>query len=551
MKSKICKVCDGELVHCEPQEKAFSLQLKCMNCGTVSTTGHQSSVELASERRSVFILPSECKQTKSIPQQIDTSPDVDSDNSVSQSNNEPYPKLGRTVDVGHINSANPEAAALPPRFDSDTRRPGEVNPDTVLANALLTDIPFRNQKMRESRRLPHYLIRNSGAQMEAIIQTLVVRTNRFTRERSVIGWAQGLANIPRVNRPLRILDELCKGHSACTDISFRVQDRDLYVRFNALASTRILYLKWLLAACLWVAFGPLLLSLYLKSSGALNSWINDYAQKTSEFEHEGQDKKVFYVNRIKKGVVSVDGNKLIESLRTGKIVKLGPDITEIFTSEGFRFAHAVTDNSSATSPLETSLYSRLSMSDGTIAAEILAAIISYSIEVYLGPQETAVIVDRNSKYKLKTNTIFGSSTTLHNRIKRVDFLERSKLTDAIDIWFKPIAAVEIKEALAGATTEEKPWSIWKLFLADPKGGIFHIGPAFLIITGLSGAVFWFLPKHYLNGFCRVLGWPTQDEFENYVLAMPARIEGFLSDLLLYDFGVQQKDIVNINSGAQS
>lgn len=88
-------------------------------------------------------------------------------------------------------------------------------------------------------------------------------------------------------------------------------------------------------------------------------------------------------------------------------------------------------------------------------------------------------------------------------------------------------------------------------MADPKGGIFHIGPAFLIITGLSGAVFWFLPKHYLNGLCRVLGWPTQDEFENHVLAMPARIEGFLSDLLLYDFGVQQKDIVNINSGAQS
>ena len=544
MKSKICKVCDGELVRCEPEENAFSLHLKCLKCGVVSTTEHQSSVEMASERRSVFILPSECRQTKSPPQQIDTIPDLDSDNRVSQSDNQHYPKSERTVDVDHIGSANSEVVAPSPRLDSAVRRPGVVNQDTVPANAQLKDIPFRHQKMRESRRLPHYLIRNSGAQMEAIIQTLVERTNRFSRERSVIGWAQGLANIPRVNRPLRILDELCKGHSACTDISFRVQDRDLYVRFNALASTRILYLKWLLAACLWVIFGPLFLSLYLKSSGALNSWINDYAQKTSDFEHDGQDKKVFYVNRIKKGVVSVDGNKLTESLRKGKIVKLGPDITEIFTSEGFRFALAVTDNSSATNPL-------IMMGDETNAAEILTAIISYAIEAYLGPPETAVILDRNSKYIIKKTTFFGSSPTLHNRIKRVDLLERSKLTDVIDIWFKPIAVVEIKAALAGATTEEKPWSIWKLFMADPKGGIFHIGPAFLIITGLSGAVFWFLPKHYLNGLCRVLGWPTQDEFENHVLAMPARIEGFLSDLLLYDFGVQQKDIVNINSGAQS
>ena len=158
-----------------------------------------------------------------------------------------------------------------------------------------------------------------------------------------------------------------------------------------------------------------------------------------------------------------------------------------------------------------------------------------------------VLYDIESKYLLKPAGVLVLPTE-EKRIKQFVYLDTVPVRKYIDQVFRPRTATEIKSAFAAATMKEGPWSVFRLFRADPKGGIFHLGPAIMVITVAIGAVFWFLPKHYLNGICRFLEWPTQDEFDNHALAMPARIEAVLSDVLLYDFGIQQKDIVNISPG---
>jgi hypothetical protein len=185
-------------------------------------------------------------------------------------------------------------------------------------------------------------------------------------------------------------------------------------------------------------------------------------------------------------------------------------------------------------------------SNSQFRAEIIAEAVAEDISKSYSNLESVTLYDVESQYSRK-DPVSGIETPW-KRLRRFDYFKTVPVSDVIDKLFKPNAAAEIKSAFAAATTKEGPWSVFRLFRADPKGGIFHLGPVALLITFAIGAIFWFLPKHYLNGMCRFLGWPTQDEFENHALAMPARIEGVLSDVLLYEFGVQQKDIVNISPG---
>jgi hypothetical protein len=405
--------------------------------------------------------------------------------------------------------------------------------------------------------------------------------------------------MPRQNRPLRVVEELVKGHAASADIHFRVQDQDLYVRFQAASNTRIFYLKWAAAVCTWLLVGPVLLSFYLKAGGAFDSWINDYAQKTNDFHHAGQDRKLFYVSKIKKGASIVDGKKLIENLRKTRMVKLsspnvfvGISVPELKTqadaehwvlqqnllmssrvtfgaieafagSSGSTIKKEGDDPTGTESSLSNLPDSNLSdlqysfrvaqqvvtnwISGSQYRAEVLAEEIVEGIAAQHTDLESVALYDIESKYIRKEPI-----TELEQpwqRLKRFEYLDTLPAPELLRKIFIPSSVGEIESAFDAATTIEGPWSVLRLFLADPKGGVFHVGPAALVITVMIGGLFWLLPKHYLNGMCRFLGWPTQDEFENHALAMPARIEGILSDVLLYDFGVQQKDIININPGA--
>ena len=495
-----------------------------------------------------------------------------------------------------LNSGETNYIVTEPGREVPLSRPGAGGVSSGDMGAQLGEIGFRDQKTQEGRRLPHYLIRNSGVQMEAIIQRVVARIRgAASGRRAVIGWARGFGNVAHQNRPLRIVEELAKGHAACADIHFRVQDRDLYVRFQAASNTRIFYLKWATALCTWVLVGPLLLSFYLKVGGAFDSWINEYAQKTNDFHHAGQDRKLFYVTKIKKGASIVDGKKLIENLGKTRMVELSspnvfaggltvPELKTQADANGWAAGSSFFAGMSAmmgsaetfgnmvgssidkggddpksgepSLPKLSDLQYCLPVAQEVVShwisgsryrAEVLAEEIVEVLAAQHTNVESVALYDIDSKYVRKEP--ITQMEQPWQSLKRFEYLDTLPVSDLLRKIFKPSSVGEIQSAFEAATTKEGPWSVLRLFLADPKGGVFHVGPAALVITVMIGGLFWFLPKHYLNGMCRFLGWPTQDEFENHALAMPARIEGILSDVLLYDFGVQQKDIININPGA--
>jgi hypothetical protein len=57
--------------------------------------------------------------------------------------------------------------------------------------------------------------------------------------------------------------------------------------------------------------------------------------------------------------------------------------------------------------------------------------------------------------------------------------------------------------------------------------------------------FYFLPLSFMRLPCRLLGWPTPDDFYSFVQSRNAWVERVLSDVLLHEFGVQEGDRFNV------
>jgi hypothetical protein len=86
-----------------------------------------------------------------------------------------------------------------------------------------------------------------------------------------------------------------------------------------------------------------------------------------------------------------------------------------------------------------------------------------------------------------------------------------------------------------------------LFLADPVVAVRSVGIPAGFIAFLVGAGIFFLPVSILRVPCRLLRWPTLDEFVGMVQARNAWVERVLSDTLLREFDVQEGDRFEIMS----
>lgn len=105
----------------------------------------------------------------------------------------------------------------------------------------------------------------------------------------------------------------------------------------------------------------------------------------------------------------------------------------------------------------------------------------------------------------------------------------------------------INEALQHSITEAPPATLAGLAQTDPKLFFLNNSAAFAVIGAIAGAVLWLLPATWIDPFCRILKWPTLDEFKKSTLAHSAWVERVLSDTLLHDFGVQEGDRFTVHA----
>jgi hypothetical protein len=522
---------------------------KCPDCGDLLVPRPESATPTvaAAAEQTVPLEEDEFAHFGAVAWQNPTSVTV-SPASPDSALDELYPNLGTSTETGGSPTATVPASApsggprfptvpapspsLPgPRFP-EIKRPGKSNDASKESDVEnLTSIQLRRNWSRKAGRLPQFLVRGRGAELEKILQHFIRALQRSGDSKISLGFAAELSNQPGANRPLRIVHSLGEGHVSATDVVLRAQENDLYVRFDSVPNTWIAYLRWGLFAGVYALLAPLVLALYLFGFGAHKAWVEAYAKDHATLTYQGDDKSVFLVSKINNGCYVLDGSSFEGSLKRAGESFLD-DVKQASRDDLGNLIFTMMLGTAKKESWETALSS---------------AIFEGIAERKSG-NEFAMVGDMDRQFTVKQPLVGDQQ---FYAIKRVEYLKSLKMDQEIKWVFdakKPKAPKVLQtldSAASNATHFEPPWTVATLFFSDPKLGLWHAGPAAFAITFLFGLAGWFIPITILNRPCRWLGWPTPDEFDNHVTSQPARIQSVLSDTLLYDFGVQEKDIINI------
>lgn len=430
-------------------------------------------------------------------------------------------------------------------------------------------------------KLPHYLVRARGRQMDAIVQQFVNALWRENLKGVRLGWASELTNSPGNNRPVRVVSEISRGHLGVTDAIFRAEGTDLYVKFQSTARTRITWLRLSMKMAAFLILVPLLLGAYLFGSGAHDSWIKDYAQKNGGSYFNGGDQALFLQNMVKEGGVQIDNDRFIAALKRNGSEKI---LTNLLLAADERNDHMFsrTANGDMRSLAGPSFYftSKLTgieafFSKSQTPEEQDAAFIRihpWDHWAMLTMQNDARAGILLGMWNIREEAFFvcAQEHLGHKSVATDTVLMRSPgglqfcgtVIDRVSTIYArksvPIAYIlgaehdsELgriaQKAYAASVVEIPPWSIQKLYFADPSLGTRHLGGPLAAIGFGIGALLWFVPISWLRFPCKFLGWPSPDEFNGMVQARNAWVERVLSDVLLHEFGVQEGDRFSITA----
>ncbi len=393
-------------------------------------------------------------------------------------------------------------------------------------------------------RLPNYLVKGRGRQLEAIAQRFIDAITRESMPGVEVVVAGGSPNVVGANRPLRVISQISPGHFAATDVTFRAEGSDLFVRFQSLPRTLITYLRLGLYVIAFLVCYTLLMMAYLNGTGAFDSWAMDYAQKHSAEVFAGQGHHVFYKTCITDGFYTFDNTIFIAEIRASGADKLlhalvqketgGRDAWDMATdggqSEGLQ---------EGTSRLQTALGYAVFQEMGVYAPAYVAQTLvsrQYTTDSYWHWW------DPNAHFVIMFNDLWGTSTFLY--AKDVDF--KSYFPNDCGVGEEHLTA-KMTAALNKSISFTASWNPVKLFAADPKLAMLSLGGPSTILAMLVGTGLYLLPMSVLHGPCGMLGWPTYEDFMNTVNARNAWVERVLSDMLMNDFGVQEHDRFSVTS----
>ncbi len=108
---------------------------------------------------------------------------------------------------------------------------------------------------------------------------------------------------------------------------------------------------------------------------------------------------------------------------------------------------------------------------------------------------------------------------------------------------------------AGAPKETVDWqrsshmqlSLLAMIRKDPKLALLNLGGPPALMAGAIGGVLALLPKSWLTVVCRLVGWPSVDEFESLIAGHVAWVEGVIGSVLTYRFGVREDQRVKLGN----
>jgi hypothetical protein len=91
----------------------------------------------------------------------------------------------------------------------------------------------------------------------------------------------------------------------------------------------------------------------------------------------------------------------------------------------------------------------------------------------------------------------------------------------------------------------EPLTIGNVFHDDPRLVFTQLAGPPTFIAVIIGVALRFLPPGFMRVVCRMVGWPTVEEFETMIAAHTVWVEGQLSTVLRRDFGVTVEQIMMV------
>ncbi len=440
-------------------------------------------------------------------------------------------------------SASP---SKPPRTDSRTACGGSCEIQSVDH---LPSVKIRANWPVDQKSLPHFLLRGRGSQLEQVVAHFVFAVEHSARKSVSVAVAGESANVPDVNRPLRIVNTMQPGHRAATDVTFRAEGSDLYVRFEGRPRTLITYLRHAFFAVAYLVCFLVPFFVYLFGSGAFEGWLMDFSQKHGAHIHPGNPNggAVLY-QKLLHGYVVMDAEKFRNEFQRAKGDERLDEIIQGITLATGMGGITISGDPANWAGNDEALFAMWSdVLDLETVRELL---------VYSRADAFSVLASMGVKQHFKPDTYFvkedperrifagGSQMGPVNAVRRIEFIPQPD-TDGLGSYMGADESSKlgkiISEALDKTLTPVRPINAIELFLADPKVCAWNIGIPVSIIAGLAGCGVWLIPKTLLRYPCRWAGWPTPDEFGNLVQGHNAWTERVLSDMLLHDFEVQEGD----------
>jgi hypothetical protein len=416
-----------------------------------------------------------------------------------------------------------------------------VNDDqsSVVSIDKLSSIVINSNWKLPPSRMPHLMVHYRGDQIEEISQTFVEKIQSENRSGVRVTQAGEMEIIPRVSRPIRIVHHFTSGHMSTTDVVFKHEGRDLYVKFNSQPRTMLTYLKFIWRSGMFAFLFVILFSIYLMFTGSKTSWIQDYVAKYSNNWYPFDDKSAFMSLMIYKGHYTTDWIEFRNKIRSDK--KTVKEMAK-YSQDKYLQARKKMESLAKSS----SLAELMGMGEFMLLQSIANTKGEYIPDWLINTINENTRKDEYAAWWCDETTPFLGKTYHH-----IKYLEQvgDSYKSYLEFYFENNK--ELQKKLIGyyneCTTYERPWSYSQLFFADPKIALANFGLPASIFATFIGFFVWRAPLSWLRFPCKILRWPTPDDFNNSCQARNAWVERVFSETL-FDMGINKTDILELSMG---
>jgi hypothetical protein len=175
---------------------------------------------------------------------------------------------------------------------------------------LMPRIRLRGNWRDDKVKMGHFLISGMGGALDDVAERFVMSVKAASGPWARVGWAAESEQIEGRSRSVRVLSSIRGQHHAAVDANLYAKGRDLYVRFETLAFTPIVYMRWLTYALLFIVSFSVVYVAYFALTDARTALATAYAER-----YKSGDNAVLVQQELLHGSSAHDPYKLVDYFR--------------------------------------------------------------------------------------------------------------------------------------------------------------------------------------------------------------------------------------------